>query len=97
MKLWDSLTTCLILLSAVHASPLLRTRQQSTSSRRRARTAERPLELPPLIRLSVTGRSRAEAGAEDRERAPAGGGTRKTPALIRSVSSAKQPANKWFS
>uniref|UniRef100_A0A3Q3KQW1 Glial cell line-derived neurotrophic factor n=1 Tax=Mastacembelus armatus TaxID=205130 RepID=A0A3Q3KQW1_9TELE len=50
MKLWDSLTTCLILLSAVHASPLFRSRH--------------PLELPPVhIRLSVTSPdiSRAEA------------------------------------
>ncbi|XP_041644156.1 glial cell line-derived neurotrophic factor-like [Cheilinus undulatus] len=50
MKLWDSLTTCLILLSAaVHVSSLLR------SSRRRGRAEESPLELPPVqIRLSVT-------------------------------------------
>ncbi|KAM3867480.1 glial cell line-derived neurotrophic factor-like [Diretmus argenteus] len=56
MKLWDSLTTCLILLSAVHASPL--------------RATESPLERPPVqIRVSITStaaESRAEtrAGAE---------------------------------
>uniref|UniRef100_A0A3P8RP12 Glial cell line-derived neurotrophic factor n=1 Tax=Amphiprion percula TaxID=161767 RepID=A0A3P8RP12_AMPPE len=68
MKLWDSLTTCLILLSAVHASPLLQSRQQS--SRRRGRAAEGPLDLPPVqIRLSVTspGISSTEtAGREER-------------------------------
>ncbi|XP_059193531.1 glial cell line-derived neurotrophic factor-like [Centropristis striata] len=55
MKLWDSLTTCLILLSAVHASRLLRSRPQPTTTKRRGRAAEGPLELPPVpIRLSVT-------------------------------------------
>ncbi|XP_028270560.1 glial cell line-derived neurotrophic factor [Parambassis ranga] len=55
MKLWDSLTTCLILLSAVHASPLIQSRQQPASAKRRGRAAESPLELPPVqIRLSVT-------------------------------------------
>uniref|UniRef100_A0A8C2W7X8 Glial cell line-derived neurotrophic factor n=1 Tax=Cyclopterus lumpus TaxID=8103 RepID=A0A8C2W7X8_CYCLU len=52
MKLWDSLTTCLILLSAVHASRL------------NGRAPEIPLELPPVqIRLSVTspGIGRVEA------------------------------------
>ncbi|XP_007548103.1 glial cell line-derived neurotrophic factor-like [Poecilia formosa] len=44
MKLWDSLTTCLILLSAVRPSSLLRSRQQPES----------PLEAPPVqIRLSL--------------------------------------------
>ncbi|XP_029296082.1 glial cell line-derived neurotrophic factor [Cottoperca gobio] len=68
MKLWDSLTTCLILLSAVHASRLLRNRPQSTSTKRRGRAADSPLELPPVqIRLSVTSPdiSRAEADTAD--------------------------------
>ncbi|XP_070760985.1 glial cell line-derived neurotrophic factor-like [Enoplosus armatus] len=72
MKLWDSLTTCLILLSAVHASSLLR----STSAERRGRAAESPLELPPVqIRLSVAspGISRAEADPADWEETLAGG------------------------
>lgn len=44
MKLWDSLTTCLILLSVVRPSSLLRSRQQPES----------PLEAPPVqIRLSL--------------------------------------------
>uniref|UniRef100_A0A3B4VHH4 Glial cell line-derived neurotrophic factor n=1 Tax=Seriola dumerili TaxID=41447 RepID=A0A3B4VHH4_SERDU len=76
MKLWDSLTTCLILLSAVHASPLLRSPQRSTSTKRRGRADESPLELPPVqIRLSVTshGISRAEADAADWEETLAGG------------------------
>ncbi|KAM9361008.1 glial cell line-derived neurotrophic factor-like [Symphorus nematophorus] len=75
MKLWDSLTTCLILLSAVHAGSLLRSRQQSTSTKRRGRAAETPLELPPVqIRLSVTspGISRAETDLEDWEETLAG-------------------------
>ncbi|TDH12770.1 hypothetical protein EPR50_G00051210 [Perca flavescens] len=76
MKLWDSLSISLILLSAVHASRLLRSRPQSTSSKRRGRAAESPLELPPVqIRLSVTspGISRAEADTTDWEETLAGG------------------------
>ncbi|XP_029999729.1 glial cell line-derived neurotrophic factor-like [Sphaeramia orbicularis] len=76
MKLWDSLTTCLILLSAVHASPLHRNRQQSTFSKRRTRAAESPLELPPVqIRLSVTspGISRSETDTEQWEETLTGG------------------------
>ncbi len=71
MKLWDSLTTCLILLSAVHASSLLR----STSARRKGRAAESPLEIPPVqIRLSVTspGISLPEADTSDWEETLAG-------------------------
>ncbi|XP_032372958.1 glial cell line-derived neurotrophic factor [Etheostoma spectabile] len=78
MKLWDSLTICLILLSAVHARRLLRSRPQSTSSKRRGRAAESPLELPPVhIRLAVTspGISRAEADTTHWEESLAGGGT----------------------
>nr|XP_046243582.1 glial cell line-derived neurotrophic factor [Scatophagus argus] len=77
MKLWDSLTTCLILLSAVHASSLFRSRQQSTFIKRRGRAAESPLELPPVqIRLSVTaqGISGAEADTADWEETLAAGG-----------------------
>ncbi|XP_065818514.1 glial cell line-derived neurotrophic factor-like [Labrus bergylta] len=70
MKLWDSLTTCLILLSAtVHASSLLR------STKRGGRAAEGPLELPPVqIRLSLTspGISRARADTADWEETLAG-------------------------
>uniref|UniRef100_UPI003AAE9DE0 glial cell line-derived neurotrophic factor-like n=1 Tax=Centroberyx gerrardi TaxID=166262 RepID=UPI003AAE9DE0 len=75
MKLWDSLTTCLILLSAVHASPLLLRNRRSTSTTRRARAAESPLELPPVqIRLSITstGNSRAEVDTDGREGTSAG-------------------------
>ncbi|KAM7017687.1 LOW QUALITY PROTEIN: glial cell line-derived neurotrophic factor-like [Tautogolabrus adspersus] len=71
MKLWDSLTTCLILLSAtVHASSLLR------STKRRGRAAEGPLELPPVqISLSLTSPaiSRARADTADWEETLAGG------------------------
>ncbi|XP_074527197.1 glial cell line-derived neurotrophic factor-like [Halichoeres trimaculatus] len=71
MKLWDSLTTCLILLCvAVHASSLLR------SAKRRGRAAESPLELPPVqIRLSVSspGISRAGPDSADWEETLAGG------------------------
>ncbi|CAJ1068913.1 LOW QUALITY PROTEIN: glial cell line-derived neurotrophic factor-like [Xyrichtys novacula] len=63
MKLWDSFTTCLILLStAVHAS------SRPWSTKRRGRAAESPLELPPVqIRLSVTspGISNAQADTAD--------------------------------
>lgn len=73
MKLWDSLTTCLILLSAVHASRLLRSRPQSSS---RGRAAESPLELPPIqgrLSLASPGMSLAEAGTADWERTLAEG------------------------
>ncbi|XP_026199386.1 glial cell line-derived neurotrophic factor [Anabas testudineus] len=71
MKLWDSLTTCLILLSAVVASPLLRSRHQTSSTRRRVRAAESPLELPPVqIRLSVAAQ---DMNPEDWEETMAGG------------------------
>lgn len=58
MKLWDSLTTCLILLSAVRASvsrqhPEMRTRSD----------AESPLELPQAqTRLVRSGINRADWG-----------------------------------
>ncbi|KAJ4942208.1 hypothetical protein JOQ06_012074 [Pogonophryne albipinna] len=68
MKLWDSLITCLILLSAVHASRLLRSRPQSSSTERRGRAAESPLELPPIqgrLSLASPGMSLAEAGTAD--------------------------------
>ncbi|KAF6729624.1 Glial cell line-derived neurotrophic factor [Oryzias melastigma] len=48
MKLWDSLTTCLILLSAVRASPLRTSRQKPL---RAAESA--PEHAPVQIRLSV--------------------------------------------
>uniref|UniRef100_A0A3Q0R6K2 Glial cell line-derived neurotrophic factor n=1 Tax=Amphilophus citrinellus TaxID=61819 RepID=A0A3Q0R6K2_AMPCI len=52
MKLWDSLTTCLILLSTVHASP--------------GRVAESPPELPPVqIRLSVSSPSIDRANTDE--------------------------------
>ncbi|KAM3610517.1 uncharacterized protein V6R79_005138 [Siganus canaliculatus] len=76
MKLWDSLTTCLILLSAVHASSLQRSGQKPTSTKRRGRAAESPLELPPIqIRLSVTSPaiSRSEADTADWEETLAAG------------------------
>lgn len=75
MKLWDSLTTCLILLSAVHASYLFRNRKHST--KRIGRATESPLELPPVqIRLSVSspGISRAEADIANWKETLAGGG-----------------------
>ncbi|KAF0033932.1 hypothetical protein F2P81_013998 [Scophthalmus maximus] len=68
MKLWDSLTTCLILLSAVRAGPPLRGRQRSTAAERRGRAAESPLELPPVqTSLSVTaaGIRRTDADAAE--------------------------------
>ncbi|XP_008287705.1 glial cell line-derived neurotrophic factor-like [Stegastes partitus] len=75
MKLWDSLTTCLILLSAVHASPLLQNRrQQPPSSRRRGRAAEGPLELPPVqTRLSATSPGISSTEPAGREQRFAGG------------------------
>lgn len=78
MKLWDSVATCLILLSAVCASPLLGSRQQRTSTHRGVRAAESPLELPPVqIRLSVTsqGISRAEADTAAWDETLSGGET----------------------
>ncbi|XP_047238118.1 glial cell line-derived neurotrophic factor-like [Girardinichthys multiradiatus] len=54
MKLWDSLTTCLILLSAVGPSSLLRSRHHRLSAERREGAPESPLEVPPVqILLSV--------------------------------------------
>lgn len=51
MKLWDSLTTCLILLSAVRASV-----SRQHSAKRRGSNAESPLELPPAqMRLARSG------------------------------------------
>nr|XP_015828222.2 glial cell line-derived neurotrophic factor [Nothobranchius furzeri] len=61
MKLWDSLTTCLVLLSAVRVSALLRNRRRSAD--------ESPLDVPPVqMRLSMIspGNSREDA-AEDAE------------------------------
>ncbi|XP_037635089.1 glial cell line-derived neurotrophic factor-like [Sebastes umbrosus] len=83
MKLWDSLTTCLVLLSSVHGSRLLRSRRpqsESESAERRGRFGESPLELPPVqvqVRLSVSSPdiSRSEADTEDWEETLAGGGT----------------------
>lgn len=83
MKLWDSLTTCLILLSAVHASYLLRNRKQST--KRIGRATESPLELPPVqIRLSVSspGISRAEADTANWKETLAGGGECKSSRVV---------------
>ncbi|XP_030594112.1 glial cell line-derived neurotrophic factor-like [Archocentrus centrarchus] len=66
MKLWDSLTTCLILLSTVHASPLLQSPQQPTSTKKRGRVAESPRELPPVqIRLSVSSPSIDRANTDE--------------------------------
>ncbi|KAF3851145.1 hypothetical protein F7725_012917 [Dissostichus mawsoni] len=72
MKLWDSLlTTCLILLSAVHASRLLRSRPQSSSTERRGRAAESPLELPPIQgRLSLASPGMSLAEADTMEESP---------------------------
>ncbi|CAL8346193.1 unnamed protein product [Lota lota] len=50
MKLWDSLTTCLFLLSSVHASPQTLPRRQPSARD----PPERPLETPPVkIRLLI--------------------------------------------
>lgn len=74
MKLWDSLTTCLILLSAVYASPLLQSPQQPTSTKRRGRVAESPPELPPAqIGLSVSSTSMSRADTANRDETLAGG------------------------
>ncbi|XP_068594828.1 glial cell line-derived neurotrophic factor-like [Brachionichthys hirsutus] len=59
MKLWDSLTTCLMLLSAAFGSSLLRSRQQ------RGRAGESPLERPPLqVRLAASSSSDAQGWEE---------------------------------
>uniref|UniRef100_A0A3Q1FU26 Glial cell line-derived neurotrophic factor n=1 Tax=Acanthochromis polyacanthus TaxID=80966 RepID=A0A3Q1FU26_9TELE len=72
MKLWDSLTTCLILLSALHASPLLQSRQQP--SRRRGRAAEGPLDLPLVqSHLTVTSPGISSTEIAAREEGFAGG------------------------
>ncbi|XP_061586002.1 glial cell line-derived neurotrophic factor [Cololabis saira] len=69
MKLWDSLTTCLILLSAVRASSLLRRRESSGA-------AERPLESPPVeTRLSAISPDTDPANPAQREDAQATGET----------------------
>ncbi|XP_068994582.1 glial cell line-derived neurotrophic factor-like isoform X1 [Embiotoca jacksoni] len=74
MKLWDSLTTCLILLVAVHASPKIQNRQQPTSAKRRGRAAVSPLELPPVqFRLSVTSPGISRAQPANREGTLSGG------------------------
>lgn len=58
MKLWDSLTTCLILLSAVRAS----VSRQHPAMRRRSE-AESPPELPQSrTRLARSGISRTDWG-----------------------------------
>uniref|UniRef100_A0A3Q4MMA6 Glial cell line-derived neurotrophic factor n=1 Tax=Neolamprologus brichardi TaxID=32507 RepID=A0A3Q4MMA6_NEOBR len=68
MKLWDSLTTCLILLCAVYASPLLQSPQQPTSTKRRGRVAESPPELPPVqIGLSISSTSMSRADTANRD------------------------------
>nr|XP_057927419.1 glial cell line-derived neurotrophic factor [Doryrhamphus excisus] len=68
MKLWHSLTTCLILLGAAHAgqAPLVRSRsrQRLSSAGGDSHEKERPLASPPLrISLSV---SRSQQDADDR-------------------------------
>ncbi|XP_063346482.1 glial cell line-derived neurotrophic factor [Pelmatolapia mariae] len=74
MKLWDSLTTCLILLSAVYASPLLQSPQQPMSTKRRGRVAESPPELPPVqIGLSVSSTSMSRADTANRDETLPGG------------------------
>lgn len=74
MKLWDSLTTCLILLSAVYASPLLQSPQQPMSTKRRGRVAESPPKLPPVqIGLSVSSTSMSHADTANRDETLAGG------------------------
>ncbi|KAM8886994.1 glial cell line-derived neurotrophic factor-like [Spinachia spinachia] len=76
MKLWDSLTTCLILLSVVHAGRLPRSRPHSASTQSNGRAPDFALELPPVqIRLSVTfpSISRAEAATAAWRETPAGG------------------------
>lgn len=62
MRLWDSLTTCLVLLSAVQVSALLR------SQRTGAPAEENPLEVPPVqIPLAaVSRRIKQEDSAEGR-------------------------------
>ncbi|XP_029366258.1 glial cell line-derived neurotrophic factor-like isoform X1 [Echeneis naucrates] len=68
MKLWDSLTACLILLSAVRAGPLFHGGR---------RAAESPLELPPVRhRLSAAspGGSRSQTDTAGREGPLSGAG-----------------------
>lgn len=64
MKLWDSLTTCLILLIAVRASVSCQ-----HSAKRRRSDAESPLELPEAqMRLARSG-----MGHDWGEKLPGGG------------------------
>uniref|UniRef100_G3NY44 Glial cell line-derived neurotrophic factor n=1 Tax=Gasterosteus aculeatus TaxID=69293 RepID=G3NY44_GASAC len=53
MKLWDGLTTCLILLSAVHAGRLLRSRPRSASTESNGRAPEIPLHVQSPQTTSV--------------------------------------------
>ncbi|CAN9513161.1 unnamed protein product [Ophioblennius macclurei] len=63
MKLWDSLATCLILLSAVRASPPERTTTAAAAVGSGASAAESPLELPPIqIAVSVNSREISRDG-----------------------------------
>ncbi|XP_068168051.1 glial cell line-derived neurotrophic factor [Antennarius striatus] len=76
MKLWDSLTTCLILLSAVYGSSLIRSPRQSTAAESSGRAAETPLELPPLqmsLAVSTSDIRSTEEDTQDWEEALAGG------------------------
>lgn len=64
MKLWDSLTTCLILLSVIRAGL-----SRQHSAKRRRSDAESPLELPPAqTRLARSGMGRGWG-----EKLPGGG------------------------
>ena len=95
MKLWDSLTTCLMVLSAVHAGPQLRSRRQSASAKRRGRAADAPLDLPPVqIRVSLTsaGVGRAEADAGSRGETAAGAKQCKSPWCRNAVPNAPNPS-----
>lgn len=86
MKLWDSLITCLILLSALRVSPLPRGAQRSPQGpvtvRRRGRVVESPLEPPPVQnRMSVHagGLSQSEVESVDWDERLAPGETCKRP------------------
>ena len=68
MKLWDSLTTCLFLLSSVHTSPRTQPRRPPPST---SDPPERPLETPPVkIRLSINqaANTRVSTDRDDLER-----------------------------
>lgn len=88
MKLWDSLTTCLILLSAVRGASLLLSREESPE------TAESPVEMPPVqIRTSVNSQFINLENTAEREDALERGNKCKTPCFLRDTT---RDESVWF-